>query len=280
VHTRQLFRHSRKLAMASYPVKVLFDTLIMGSDIATCGAFLAVMYRMKASKSASGISLQSIGAIFTLRVLHACSHMWTIHYVPKAMPMFLFKFTDFAVVLSGGFCVVSILTAYYSSYEVEKDNFGIQLFDKFGILPDLGTGRFRPFVAASVLYSFAAVLSVIWYMIRTANSYNLTTYTCFNEALSAVALLPQLWMFRSDKRVDTNLATFVVAVAVNRMCTLLFWTFLPFLVVHKWAVPTNRGIQMGLEIINLIILADFLYYWVRAKLRGETEIILGGDCGV
>lgn len=264
--------------MASYPVKLTFDSLIMGSDVATCAAFLAVIYRMKQSKSASGISLQSIGAIFTLRLLHAMSHMWSIHYKPKALPMFLFQFADFAVVLSGALCVLAILTTFYKSYEVEKDNFGIQLFDKFGILPELGTGRFRPFVAASVLYAFAAALAVVWYMIRSAG--NIGTYTCFTEALSAVALLPQLWMFRSDKRVDGNLATFVVAVAVNRLCTLLFWTFLPFLVVHTWAVPTNRPIQMKLELVNLLILADFLYYWVRAKMRGDQEVTLGGDCGV
>merc|ERR1711941_169578 len=124
-------------------------------------------------------------------------------------------------------------------------------------------------------------LAVIWYMIRSTNSYSLTshtaTYTCFTEALSAVALLPQLWMFRADKRVDQNLASFIVAVAVNRMCTLLFWTCLPFLVLHKWAVPTNRSVQMALETINLLILADFLYYWVRAKLRGDKEVILASD---
>jgi hypothetical protein len=191
----------------------------------------------------------------------------------------LFKFTDFAVVLSGALCILAILTKFYKSYEVEKDNFGIQLFDKFGILPELGTGRFRPFAAASVLYTFAGILAVIWYMMRTANPYRLTSYTCFSEALSAVALLPQLWMFRSDKRVDKNLATFVVAVAVSRICTLIFWTLLPYFLVQKWAVVSNRPIQMKLEIVNLLILSDFLYYWVRAKLRGDKDVTLGGDCG-
>jgi hypothetical protein len=264
--------------MASLPVKLTFDGLILGSDVAACAAFLAVIYRMRVSKSASGISLQSIGAIFTLRVLHAMSHMWKMHYMPRLLPMFIFKFADFAVVLSGALCILAILTTFYRSYEVEKDNFGIQLFDKFGILPHLGMGRFRPFVAASVLYTFAGVLAVIWYMIRSANSYSLTSYTCFSEALSAVALLPQLWMFRSDKRVDKNLAIFVVAVAVARVCTLVFWTLLPYFLVQKWTVLSNRSMQMKLEIVNLLILSDFLYYWVRAKLRGDKIVTFGGDC--
>lgn len=198
------------------------------------------------------------------------------------MWMFPFKMFDLVVVLAGVSCVVAMLTKYYSTYEVEKDNFGIQLFDKWGLLPQIGSSRLRPLAAASFLYIVASAIAVVWYMIRTANSsYNLTSYTCFNEAMSAVALLPQLWMFQHDKRVDSQLASFVVMVAVNRFCTLLFWTFLPILVVHKWAIPTNRSIQMALEAVNLLILADFLFIWVRAKLRGEKEIILSSsDCGV
>merc|ERR1712137_265020 len=131
-------------------------------------------------------------------------------------------------------------------------------------------------------YGVAAVVAVLWYLVRTAStSHNLTCYTCFNEAMSAVALLPQLWMFQHDKRVDSQLASFVVMIALNRMCTLLFWSFIPFLVASRWAVPTNRPTQMALEALNLMILADFLYYWARAKLRGEKDIILpSADCGV
>ncbi len=144
-------------------------------------------------------------------------------------------------------------------------------------------GWFLPFTTIGCcLYLVAGVVALLWYFVRTSNtSYNLTCYTCFNEAMPAVALLPQLGMFQHDKRVDSQLASFVVMIAANRLCTLLFWTFLPILVVHSWAVPTNRSIQMGLEALNLLILADFLYYWARAKLRGEKDIILpSSDCGV
>lgn len=262
--------------------KLLFDGLILGSDLATFGAFVAVLERMRKHKSAAGLSLQSIVAILTLRILHTCSHMWGIHYIPKAMWMFPFKVLDCGVVLAGFCCVFAMLTTFYSSYEVEKDNFGIQLFDRWELLPRDGTFRLRPLAAASFLYIVAGVVACCWYLVRTGStSYGLTSYTCFNEAMSAIALVPQLWMFQHDKRVDSRLASFVVMIAVNRLCTFLFWSFLPFLVVHKWAVPTNRSIQMALEAMNLLILADFLYFWVRAKIRGESEIVLTcSDCGV
>jgi len=258
--------------------KFLFDGFIMGSDVATFCAFAAVLLRMKYTKSAAGLSLQSIVAILTLRVLHACSHMWSVHYNPRAMWMFPFKVMDILVVVAGMSCLVALLTKYYSTYEVEKDNFGIQLFDRWDLLPKGGSFRLRPLAAASFLYIVAGCVALVWSFFRTSGVYN--SYTCFNEAMSAVALLPQLWMFQHDKRVDSQLASFVVMVAVNRLCTLMFWTFLPFL-VGRWAVPTNRSTQMALEALNLLILADFLYYWMRAKLRGEKDIILpSSDCGV
>ena len=46
--------------------------------------------------------------------------------------------------------------------------------------------------------------------------------TCFNDAFSAVAFLPQLWMVRSGKLVDQKLATFVVAVAVGFIFPVIF----------------------------------------------------------
>merc|ERR1712046_84498 len=108
------------------------------------------------------------------------------------MGMFPFKVFDFAVVMTGVACVIALLTKYYSTYEVEKDNFGVQLFDRWDLLPKDGSFRLRPLAAASFLYIVAGIVAFLWYLIRKQNSYNLSSYQCFNEAMSAVALLPQL----------------------------------------------------------------------------------------
>jgi len=205
--------------------------------------------------------------------------MWNIHYVPKALFMGLFKFLDFAVIIAGVIALVYLVGPLFHTYEAEKDNFGIQVFDHWDLAPK--TGRHRPLIALSLLFMFATSVACCWWFVRTsASSAHLTTYTCFNEAMSAVALLPQLWMFQKDKRVDALLGSFVAMIAFNRICTLLFWVGMPFLVVHSWAIPSNRNIQMALEAMNLLILSDFLYYWARAKIRGEREIVFSDDCGV
>lgn len=264
--------------MAWYMTKLMFDSFIMGSDLAVGFAFLAVMMKMMKDQSAAGISLQSIIAILTLRFFHAWSHYVGIHFTPRALPMWPFKITDVGVVFAGFACLIALLTKFYKTYEVEKDNFGIQLFDRFGLTPKTGPFSNRSVLAASFLYVIIGTLTVIWYFIRSTTSFtsSLSLYTCVCEVLSALALVPQLWMFQKEKRASSLLGTFVVLVAVGRLCTLLFWVMLPIL-VGKWSVPTNRNVQICLEIFNIAILSDFLYYWGKARVRGLSEVVLSSD---
>merc|ERR1712166_1304278 len=175
------------------------------------------------------------------------------------MWMFPFKVMDILVVVAGMSCVVALLTKYYSTYEVEKDNFGIQLFDRWNLLPKDGSFRLRPLAAASFLYIVAGCVALVWSFFRTSGVYN--SYTCFNEAMSAVALLPQLWMFQHDKRVDSQLASFVVMIAVNRLHS----DVLDFLAVLNQAQlgnshePLNTDGIGGLEFAHpgrLLVLLD------------------------
>lgn len=129
-------------------------------------------------------------------------------------------------------------------------------------------------VAAGFLYCCITVLALLWYCIRRSHhSFLVSYFCCFYEVMGAFALIPQLWMFQKDKRVSPPLANFVVLTAFNRLCTLLFWISYPR--VYYWRYPDNRGIQMASETINILILSDFLYYWVRSKMRGDKEVVIG-----
>jgi len=264
--------------MVWWTTKLMFDGFIMGSDLSVGFAFLAVLAKLMKEGNAAGLSLQSIIAVLTLRTLHACSHYVGIHFRPRAMPMWPYKVSDVLVVVAGVACLVGILTKHYKTYEVDKDNFGIQLFDRFGLTPSSGLFSNKTILASSFLYVIIGATTVLWYGLRSLTSFtsSLSAYTCLCEVLSALALVPQLWMFQKEKRASSLLGTFVVLVAVGRLCTLLFWVMLPIL-VGKYAVPTNRNVQICLEILNIAILGDFLYYWGKARMRGLSEVILSSD---
>jgi len=259
--------------------QLFLDCLILSSDFCTCGVFVTLILKLQQSKSAVGLSLQSLCTIVSARTLHLVSHGISLHYVPVVLPWIIFPCLDVVNACLGFALLGAFMTLFYSTYEKEKDNFGIHFFQKFNLLPRSGPLSEGPLPASLFLYTGIAVMALIWYFLRKSpHSFGVSYFCCFYEVMGAVALIPQLWMFHKDKRVSPLLANFVVLTAVNRLCTLSFWVVYPW--VNYWRYPDNRGIQMMSETLNILILSDFLFYWVRAKIRGDKEIIIGDEIGV
>jgi hypothetical protein len=252
---------------------LFLDGCIISSDVCILGTFAAVFLQLFTSQSAEGMSLQTLIAVVTSRSLHLLSHWLGIHYRPTQIwssLYFLFDIVNAAV----GIGCISIFMVHKGSYDEEKDNFGIHIFDRFQLIPKSGPLASRPVLAASFVYAVTVILAFFWSFFRTsAGSWYLNYFCCVYEVMCMVALIPQLWMFHKDKWVSQLLGWFVVMVAANRVCTLTFW--LSYTWVNPWSSPANRGTQILTELLNLAVLADFLFYWARAKLRGEKRIRVG-----
>ena len=247
------------------------DLLIFGADASLFGAFLMVLYQLKEKKSATGLSLQSLSLVVLARLLHLLSHPMDLHFEPTMIPIFVYSGFDVANACFGCYVLYFAMTNLLHTYEAEKDTFGEKIFRTY-IWPSAPvTGIQRVFVRSGFSYFLALSLGFVWWLIRRSHQSFFSSYfACIYEVLGAVALLPQLWMFQKDKVASPQLANFVVLVALNRFFTLAFWTVYPW--VFHWRYPDNRGIQMLSEVLNLFIISDFLYYYVRAKLRGENYI--------
>jgi len=251
------------------------DGCIICSDLAILGTFAAVFLQLKNNQSAQGMSLQTLIAVVTSRTLHFCSHWFDIHYRPQEIPSALYFMFDIINAAAGISCIV-MFAKYISTYDSENDNFGIAIFDKFQMVPTSGIFSSRPILAASFIYIVTMILAFLWSFIRNSpGSWATGYFCCIYEVMSMVALLPQLWMFHKDKWVSQLLGWFVVMVAVNRCCTLTFWVSYTW--VNPWNTPSNRFTQIVTEILNLAVLGDFLFYWARAKMRGDTRIRVGSD---
>lgn len=96
-------------------------------------------------------------------------------------------------------------------------------------------------------------------------------YMCFYEALSGLALVPQLWMFYHDKIVAPLLANFVFFFGVHKLLVFIFWFIFPYVTDFN---PINRNIQLGFDGISLLIVTDFMYYWFRAKYHGQRDVVV------
>lgn len=251
----------------------MLDCAILGSDFCTCGTFVNLSFQLVKTNTAKGLSLQTLFTVVSARTLHLISHLISLHYIPTVLPWILFPLLDVVNACFGATLLFCFYCKFYNSYEKDKDNFGIHLFQKLN--PNLE----GPFIASLFLYFVIALMALGWHFVRRApHTFSVSYFCCVYESMGAVALIPQLWMFHKDKRVSPLLANFVVLTAVNRLCTLSFWIFYPM--VNYWRYPDNRGIQMLSETLNILILSDFLFYWVRAKWRGDKEIIIGFELDV
>jgi len=250
------------------------DLCILLSDVCLGGACASVILKLLKSKSAAGMSLQTLFTVAAARCVHTVSHTLRLHYSPDHLPSSLYVCTDLLNACVAVACLVFFLGFHMPTYEREKDIFGLQVFQRLNFFPKGSMWKDSPLVAASFLYFVIAVLAFLWNLVRRGvRSFAINYFCCFYEVACAVALIPQLWMFQQDKRVSPLLGNFVVWTALSRMTLLLFWVLFPW--VYPLRIPENRGIQMASEILNLLILSDFLYYWARAKLRGDNDIVIG-----
>lgn len=244
------------------------DFSIFLSDLSILGSFIALFLQVKTRKSALGISLQTVGAVAAARSLHLLSHPLRLHFQPDTIPFFVYALIDYASAGFGCFVLFYIYKNYGATYESAKDNFSQNFWLKLGLSKAV-VHKLR----YSFIYITAGIIGIIWHFVRRSHHSFFTSYfCCFYEALCAVALLPQLWMFQQDRVVSPQLANFVALTAANRLFTLIFWITYPYVFWNRY--PDNRGVQMTSEILNLLILSDFMYYFIRARLKGQTVVVI------
>merc|ERR1719271_2298047 len=116
---------------------LFLDSCICCSDVAILGTFLAVYLQLETQKSAAGMSLQTLIAVVSCRELHLLSHPLGIHYRPIVIPMILYILFDIVNGIAGFACVAKFMS-HKATYEMDKDNFGIQIFDSLQITPKSG----------------------------------------------------------------------------------------------------------------------------------------------
>lgn len=247
---------------------LVLDLSILGADVSILAAFVALFMQVRHRKSAAGISLQTLGALVAARVIHLLSHPLNVHFQPKEFENAVYSLLDVINAGVGSYLLYFIYSRHMGTYESEKDSFSQNFFLRTGLNKELVHKLRYAFV-----YIIAAVFGLVWYFIRRSSQpFYISYFCCFYEALLAVSLLPQLWMFQQDRVVSPQLANFVALLAVSRLCTLIFWVAYPYINWNRY--PDNRGVQMASELLNLAILSDFLYYFIKARMQGQNVVII------
>lgn len=187
----------------------------------------------------------------------------------------LFWFLDIYGALAALACL-SYFFSHLSTYEVEKDDFGRWALNF--CLPARWAHRWFP--TTLFLALMVNIVALGWHEVKSYavgahilvfSEDSMGYYMCFYEALSGLALVPQLWMFYHDKIVAPLLANFVFFFGVHKLLVFIFWFIFPYVTDFN---PINRNIQLGFDGISLLIVTDFMYYWFRAKYHGQRDVVV------
>ncbi|CDJ39349.1 hypothetical protein, conserved [Eimeria tenella] len=264
---------------------VVHDALNYSTAVFWLLAYGAVLQKVHRERSACGLSFQTLFALVVVEVSNVLLilSLLAFHGKPFHLDFFLVDCTSALVSI---WAFVHLFRNFRASYEKQRDSFG-QKYLRLLRLPSCGASGHLFF-----LYLLSFVLSFSMFLLRrsphapslgeVARSSSssrlavgllLSLWECFNDSVLALALLPQLQMFYSKRprKVSNLLGTFVAMLFCARVLAFLYW--LSFPLFHR-SQPTGRGIHLATEALNILILLDFLYYYVKAKLAGQEDIAL------
>eukprot|EP00397_Hematodinium_sp_SG-2012_P046873 GEMP01053105.1.p1 GENE.GEMP01053105.1~~GEMP01053105.1.p1 ORF type:complete len:273 (+),score=50.01 GEMP01053105.1:180-998(+) len=234
-----------------------FSTLLTLSGGIQFFAFLALVLNVYQRKSVAGLSENMI-------LLEACefgfrlsSTMWLRGYLPAdATGAWMYQFCDIATLC----CTVLILRAvklFGTEEEADRDGWFPMWQTILGCLvaaiiihPDLND---RPF------------FDIMW----TTSLY-----------INVISMLPQLFVLHKCRdEVDALTVHFIAAITLSRLINMVFWCYAFEELKPEEGINSPGFAVVGAHCLQLMVMADFIYYYFQALLFRSKFYRDGGLLG-
>lgn len=225
-------------------------------------AFMLLLSHLAIDKTAAGVSAKSL-VLFAITFF---CRFWGVYLGPGYLPVDrsgdylpLIEAISFLITIA---TLVFVLVINRSTYAREEDSFG-----KY-VIPNV------PHVFGPMyLLTPALVLALIFHPSLNNDKISDISWT-LALYLESVAVIPQLFMFqKSTKPVERWTAHYVFTLAVARFLSFVFWASS----YHELSSKQDKYVTGGwvgmlvvfFEIVGLLILADYSYYWFISAKSGS-----------
>lgn len=224
-----------------------FSFLMTMSSLISTFAFLMVFYKIEMTRSCAGVSLKMMECYVVLIFSRLCSIIPYEGYLPyDRSGDWLYQTLEALSLLVAGGIVYQCRQRYAATYEADSDTFKhVYLLAPAFVLALLFHPSLNAFTPADVAWTFALYLE-------------------------AVAVLPQLFMFQRQGKVEPFTSHFLAGQALSQAVSFIFW-------VSSYSElngPQNSfrsyvGLWViGMQVVQLIVMGDFIYHYVRCVSRG------------
>lgn len=230
------------------------DVLGLGSCILEAYGLISVFRKIQCHRSVLGISGNSLimfAVSYGLRQCEALIISSRFALTSRAVILEALQFASVPLVFGLAWCVFK---TYRETYQESLDKLKVKY-----LLP-----------------ACMALALVLTPQFKQGNLYSFCW--TFSFYVDVLALLPQVVMmtFTPGKKVAVPIANYVAATTVSRLIDLWFWYFHFDLGPQGWWHNFNYSgwIIVGFHIISLLLVADFIYYYLRARCsayQGEDK---------
>eukprot|EP00922_Rhytidocystis_sp_ex-Travisia-forbesii_P066104 GHVS01098169.1.p1 GENE.GHVS01098169.1~~GHVS01098169.1.p1 ORF type:complete len:285 (+),score=18.92 GHVS01098169.1:293-1147(+) len=254
---------------------VIHDLLNYGTAFWWFVAYASLLQKLKRERSSLGLSLQTLLALVFVEVNNVVLIVCLAVYLGKPVFHLDFWIVDCTTALMSAYTFIYVYRSFYASYEKQKDTFGKKIFGLFccfQVFTDKYYGLFIYFLSALIaLPIFLCRHSLS--MTSSLGASLLSYWECFDDSVLALALLPQLFMFynKRPRKVNALLGRFVVCLLLARVLAFAYWLTFPWF--HA-SPQRGRGVHLFTEALNILVLADFVFYYIKAKLKGQEHVTL------
>lgn len=225
-----------------------FTVILTLSVFAQALAFVLLQMQISASKNVAGISEKAL----VMHAIKLCCRMGTTLWLDGYLPTdksgdWIYQVGDvisFLMVLQILFCVH---VKYKATYQAERDTCDVRnlvmVTIVLAVLVHPSMNAWAPF-------------DILW----TVHLY-----------VDAVAMVPQLWMIsKSGVQVSGYTAHYVAATLLSNVLSAFFWFFAsPELGDDKGGVNMAGLAVNGAHVLQLLLLLDFGYFYLKACLTGR-----------
>eukprot|EP00382_Lankesteria_abbotti_P003203 CAMPEP_0113845218 /NCGR_PEP_ID=MMETSP0372-20130328/637_1 /TAXON_ID=340204 /ORGANISM="Lankesteria abbotti" /LENGTH=311 /DNA_ID=CAMNT_0000814241 /DNA_START=34 /DNA_END=969 /DNA_ORIENTATION=+ /assembly_acc=CAM_ASM_000359 len=251
-------------------------------------AYASLLQKIRKERSAKGVSFQSLLVLMITELSNlAIVTVLYVFYNVAVSPFLLVcdTITGFLSALT----FWRVVRSFSSSYEEEKDTFGLMCCPCFRrgravVSPNSATSVGSNSYGGSAslklcgfrlhwltLYVLATMLAVGMHAIRRKKlPFWLSMWECYTDALTAMALIPQLYQFhaRRSGKISDLLCRFVFFLLIARLLSLCYWVTDVYF--HGTFFP-GRGVHIAAEALNVVILLDFAFYYATSR-AGNKEL--------
>merc|ERR1719473_1031015 len=226
-----------------------FTAILTLSVFAQSLAFMFLHMQISANRSVAGIS----GKTLVMHAVKLCCRLGTTLWLDGYLPTdksgdWFYQAGDVLSLLLVLHILSSVYITHKKSYQAEDDTVDVR---------NMVMGAFFLAVLIHPQMNDWTPFDILW----TAHLY-----------IDAVVMVPQLWMLsKGSKQVKGLTAHYIAATLLSNILSALFWSFAaPELADEHDTVNIAGFVIGGAHVVQLLLLMDFGYYYLKACLQGSV----------